>query len=188
MPTYENQDGHTQQKNSQQPVDRIARAVNPLNTPVECEECGGTYFYTTYAEQFAGSGYGSVEFRSLSASPMPIRICLCGHPLVPKQTVMGGSQQVQSARQAFFVSAGAAIEKRKKLRPDNLLKVVAGTADLESLKNSLGNSLIGILERLSKLENLANSAEVSKEVSEPEAKEPELPQPTHSRIKKLQGK
>jgi len=185
MPTYEHQENNENQKRGvqQNPTDRISRAVNPMNTPIECEECGGTYFYTTYAEQFAGSGYGSVEFRSLSPSPMPIRICLCGHPLVPKQTAQGGSQVTLSNRQAFFNSASAAVDRRKKLRPDNLLKVVASQADFESLRSSMSDTQIKILGRIEELEDKLKMVETKTKAEQVLETTPEAP-----RITKKSGK
>jgi hypothetical protein len=154
MPKHEFEQESNTQKGRQNPAERIQRAVNPINTPIVCDECGSTYFYTAHAEQFAGGGYGSIEFRSITTSPQPIKVCLCGHPLVPKQASFGGSPDVLSARNSFYASAQAASERRKKSNPDKLVKLLATREDLELLQKSLSETLERVTARLDTIETL----------------------------------
>lgn len=166
MPTYENQ---PQGAPSRQPLasERLAQS-GTLNQPIACEKCGGTYFYTVHAEQFAGGGYGSVEFRSVTPSPYPLRICLCGYPLMPKIQATGGAQQIQTARSQFVAALQIAQKLLKALTPEKLSEGAITKLDLEQLKEELGRDLDKLKEQLgtkpeAKEENVQPAAEPAPE-------------------------
>jgi len=118
MPHYEKDDNATSQgpgarTRTTTGAERLTSqsGSSPINTPITCEQCGSTFFYAVYAEQFAGGGYGPVEMSSLTANPIQVRICLCGNPIVPQPRTLGGSTALGN-RQEFYLSAKKAKEHR----------------------------------------------------------------------------
>lgn len=115
---------------------RITGLTQQINTPIACELCGSTWFYTIHAEQFAGGGYGSAEMRSISGNPVQMRICLCGNPVVPQSQNFGGSRALGS-RESFYMSAKDAKTYREKHSLDHVATIAASPAEIEALKKEI---------------------------------------------------
>jgi hypothetical protein len=143
MPEYRDLAGNPvpNPRGEQAVADRVRQATQPMNTAVNCEECGGNFFFLVRAEQFSGGGYGSMEYRSLTASPVELRMCPCGAPLTPAPAYAPGARTVQTARDAFFQSLALAKALRERRSADKLAdRIVQETAsriDLEALKTAL---------------------------------------------------
>lgn len=133
MPTYENDTRQTTGRPQPNASERLA-PIGALNKPLVCEDCGSTFFYSSYAEQFATGGHGSAEFRSISSSQITVRVCLCGSTLIPSIQSQGGAASVQQSRSEFYRSAKAAKDRRKALSPDVVAKAVPSRAELNELK------------------------------------------------------
>lgn len=130
----------------------------PINTPVACELCSSTWFYSIHAEQFTGGGYGSVEMRSITGNPVQMRICLCGNPLVPQAQNFGGSRAL-GTRESFYMSANAAKKYRAKHSLDHVAEIAASPKELEALQTEL-DEVKAILTRVEVLTK--QTAELSK--------------------------
>jgi hypothetical protein len=127
--------------------ERLQQQQRTINTPAQCDKCGSTFFYTVHAEQFAAGGFGTVEFRSLTASPVPTRVCLCGTVLMSSRSAAGGSRTVLAAREAFYDSVNGAKHYKEKLTPDKIAQATASRSEVESLKAQV-DELTALIDQL----------------------------------------
>jgi hypothetical protein len=152
-------------------ADRLRQQSNTLNTPMECEECTGTYFYDVPAHQYSRAGYGSVEFRQLTISPVPLRVCLCGHVVAPRP--IGGKLQVASTP-AFLDAMVLAARARQKNSTATLAEAVPSKKEFDELK-ALVAGLLGTPETAPEINTPAPTPVVAKAETPIEAKTPAQP-------------
>lgn len=117
-------------------AERVSASLNPgVNTPIECEECGSTFFISSHANQYSGGGYGSAEYREITGSPIPVRVCLCGNPIIPTAQNFGGSRAL-GPRQEFQLSANMAKNYRQKNQAllDQVAETTPSLQEHEELK------------------------------------------------------
>jgi hypothetical protein len=134
-------------------ADRLRAAQTRADLPLECEKCGGTFFFLTHVFQYSKpTGYQSVELRQLSITPVPVRQCLCGNLVPPSASSTHGSTSERSAFQASLELAG---KRRNSSDPNELVKSLASIAELSELKDQLrhlkdeiGNKLIEIEQQI----------------------------------------
>ena len=126
----------TQRSGNPQPPagERFTSQGSTLNTPIECR-CGSTFFFTVYAEEFAGGGYGSIEMRSLSNGPQVLRVCPCGEVYAPSKSAAGGARQVLNARDRFYDSIKKAKGFRDRVNPDAIARVTASKSEVDELRD-----------------------------------------------------
>lgn len=146
MSGYENDENHKQERQA-----AIRTGPAQINTPIECEICGSTWFYSIHAEQFSGGGYGSVEMRSITGNPVQMRICLCGNPIVPQSQNFGGSRALGS-RESFYMSAKKAKTYREKHSLDHVAEIAASTEELQAAQAEI----VEIKVILTRVETLYN--------------------------------
>jgi hypothetical protein len=148
LPSYRDLQGN-EISSSSDGRERISRAIAPTSQSVICDRCGSSYFHTVYVEQFAGGGYGSMEFRSITGSPIPLRICVCGTVKSPENTYVPGSRAIVSAREELVKSLQDAKryqdQNAASLLLDRVAKATASKNELTDLRNEL-NARIDRLE------------------------------------------
>lgn len=140
--------------------ERLRNRHNTLNTPMACPDCGSTFFLSDHARQYSGAGYGTVEFRDLSITPMQVRVCLCGKviPPSPDGNLLRGAAGTE--REAFYQSIQLADEARAKRDPKKLLDAVAA-------KRELDDALARLDELSKRLEEM--QARLQEHLAQPEA-------------------
>jgi hypothetical protein len=148
MPQYRDAAGNLIEKVPTQD-EYLANTGRPVgSTALVCTECQGNHFYLVHAEQWAGGGYGTMEYRSLTASPYSLRVCLCGALMPPQQTYQAGARSVQSARDQFFQSIIRAQERRLERSADKLGDKIAKSAatkqELEAVKKALEDRIAAL--------------------------------------------
>lgn len=112
-------------------IDRLNALDSRTNTPMVCPDCGGTFFFRVSAEQFADSGYGSAQFRSLSMTQEPVYICLCGRLVENKENVGKG---VEGNHPKFLAALKMALAFQNQ-RNSKILKVAEQAASADELEN-----------------------------------------------------
>jgi hypothetical protein len=104
-------------------ADRLQSLNDKVNKPMACDTCGGTFFIKQYAERFSNNGYNSAQIKSISPNQQPVFICLCGEPVVIKDTSAG--QRADGDRQQLLVSLGLAAAHRKETRVSTIADKLA---------------------------------------------------------------
>lgn len=117
-------------------ADRISAKQAEINKPMACEKCGSTYFFELDANQWAGGGFGTVEFRLLSISSVRVKVCLCGHIVPPTPQATQYSARA-TGHLDFPESAARAVEFREKNGVQGLVQVAASRSELEQVKGQL---------------------------------------------------
>src|ERR1039458_49191 len=92
--------------------ERQARQAPDIEHPIICPECISSWFtemtYNQYSDIAIGSAAGA-DIRQLNMMPMPLRVCLCGHPYAPNLTGIRGraATEVQASFQESLKGAQA---------------------------------------------------------------------------------
>jgi hypothetical protein len=75
------------------PANRVARALQSVNNPVECPRCGSIFFYELNASMYTQRGSSALS--GVSITPQRIYVCLCGkiQELPGYQTAPAGSER-----------------------------------------------------------------------------------------------
>ena len=113
-------------------ADRLQSLNDKVNKPMACGTCGGTFFIKLNAERFSNNGYNSAQIKSISANQQPVYVCLCGEPVVIKDTTAG--QRADGDRQQLLVSLGLAAAH---LKANRVTVVAEGMVSITEHNNSL---------------------------------------------------
>jgi hypothetical protein len=113
-------------------ADRLQSLNDKVNKPMACETCGGTFFIKLNAERFSNNGYNSAQIKSISPNQQPVYICLCGEPVVIKDTTAG--HRADGDRQQLLVSLGLAADH---LKANRVATVSEGMVSIAEHNNSL---------------------------------------------------
>jgi hypothetical protein len=133
-------------------ADRLQSLNDKVNKPMACGTCGGTFFIKLNAERFSNNGYNSAQIKSISANQQPVYVCLCGEPVVIKDTTAG--QRADGDRQQLLVSLGLAAEHLKANRVSNIAEGFVSVAEhqndlltIEEMKGQI-DWLVSVVEQL----------------------------------------
>jgi hypothetical protein len=137
------------------------------NQPMECPDCGGTFFSIFRAEEFANMGGANTQLRSLSMNQEPVHVCICGRPVEIKDTTAVTKSDGQRAR--FLRSLTAALAHRKQNSVQLAATVVT---DLSSANEKIAELEAKVDWLTTAVETLVEAA--SEETDEDEAAEAEL--------------
>lgn len=106
------------------------------NEKLFCSVCGGSFFHMLRAEQYSAGGYGSAEFRSMSAAPKSVLLCIgCSTPVTPKPSYYGKGTAADLAEQEFRQSIEVGQKHRKDNSIQNVAKIAASATELQDLKD-----------------------------------------------------
>ena len=109
--------------NPQYSSQRVARAIQSVNNPVDCSRCGSIYFYEVNASMYTSRGR---DFGNISVTPQKVYICLCGKV----QEVTGyQSAPAGSERDLFNQSLQLALEVEKENSTDSLAQKLVGLSE-----------------------------------------------------------
>jgi hypothetical protein len=112
--------------------ERLAAQQTRQDEPLVCEDCGSTFFFHVHVHQYSKpTGYMSTELRTITITPIPVRICLCGNIIPPAGSSAIGSP---SERSAFQASAELVRKRIDNGNPNQLVKSLASIQELESLR------------------------------------------------------
>lgn len=92
--------------------------MNRSERKLRCEKCGSEFFQDTEFRQYYAGTYSSAPGGELYAVPSetaPVRLCLCGHPVSVKTSLLGAT-----ARKSFAESLDAALRCRAQAEPETL--------------------------------------------------------------------
>jgi hypothetical protein len=129
--------------------ERMRTQQNALSTPYACERCGATYFTDAHAHQYSRAGYGTIEFRQLTVSPVPVKICVGCSLVIPPKPQGGKMHPASTPDFQASVKAGENYRSRIEITAESVV------------------SLREFKELQTKLEALAAKAGVSMEVPAP---------------------
>lgn len=115
--------------------ERLAAQQTRQDEPLVCDTCGSTFFFHIHVHQYSKpTGYMSTELRTITITPIPVRVCLCGNIVPPAGSSAIGSP---SERSAFQASVELVREFTAKADPNQLVKSLASIKELESLRADL---------------------------------------------------
>src|ERR1039458_4065411 len=112
--------------------ERLHALNTKVNQPMVCGSCGSTHFTLLRAEQFADNGYNSAQIRSLSMNTEPLYVCICGTPVVLKDTSAGKNSD--GPRAQFLKSIAAAVEFQQK---NQIQGIAQGFVSIAEHQNAL---------------------------------------------------
>lgn len=125
---------------------RQAQQNQQMNTPMACPDCGGTYFASLEAHQYANIGYGSAQFRQLTIGPVSVKVCIgCSRFIYPEP---GGGAAAPGASPAFREAIKAGTEYRKKLALN--ANAVASKKELDDVASKVAGLLKAVNEDIPK--------------------------------------
>lgn len=118
-------------------AERLAAQQTRADEPLVCDSCGSTFFFHIHVYQYSKpTGYMSTELRTLTITPFPIRICLCGNIVPPSGSSSLGAP---TERAAFQASLELVQKRRQSGDPKELVKTLASVQELESLQTQVKN-------------------------------------------------
>ena len=144
----------------------FSRRVTP---PMTCPSCGSTHFIKALAEEFSNTGYGSAEFRSLTAGsqPLSVYVCLCGTPMpVNGLSHAADVQYGNTPKGRFLASLLKAIAFRKAHQPQILAQGCVSLGEYEELRHQLvvhQDQMDGLLDAVEALER-ANDDDTDEDI------------------------
>jgi hypothetical protein len=155
-------------------ADRLQSLNDKVNKPMACEVCEGTFFIKMYAERFSNNGYNSAQIKSISPNQQPVYICLCGEPVVIRDTSAG--QRADGDRQQLLVSLGLAAAHRKANRVSTIADSLATLTELNTDRQALSDVQTQLEYLDTAVERLlaASDVEVETETETEGADEPEV--------------
>ena len=132
----------------------FSRRVTP---PMTCPSCGSTHFIKAPAEEFSNAGYGSAEFRSLTAGfqTLSAYVCLCGTPM-PVQGLAEECHYDDNPKGRYLRSLHKAIAHRKAHQPQVLAQGCVSLAEYQELRDHVADQqeqIEGLLEAIAALES-----------------------------------
>ena len=103
---------------------RMQQLQQRVNQPLQCPDCGSTYFiecnFHQYSKDLYSSGPGG-DISPLTVAPQSIRVCLCGRPIEQNvsgmrgRTLSGELAVFQTSLQSALKFRGATVEQVKAL-------------------------------------------------------------------------
>ena len=90
------------------PAERLAYIQNAINRPVICVKCGSGWFREANFQQYSASCYSAApggDLQVISSTVQTIRVCLCGHPVMPNLGIARPGRTVAGSEIDSFVDS-----------------------------------------------------------------------------------
>ena len=156
-------------------ADRLQSLNDKVNKPMACETCGGTFFIKLNAERFSNNGYNSAQIKSISPNQQPVYICLCGEPVVIKDTTAG--HRADGDRQQLLVSLGLAADHLKANRVATVSEGMVSIAEHNNSLQTIGEMQLQIEWLTKTVDSLVAAADVEVETGDEPGADAGEPEP-----------